>query len=50
MSSPAGYCPTCALSWRDHEPGDTLRCPKCEKRVILVWENEAIDDSEANDE
>lgn len=38
-----GYCPGCALSWRDHEPGDPLRCPKCEETVTLVFEEEAVE-------
>lgn len=44
MSSPTGHCPDCGLSWRDHEPGDPLRCPKCETRVTLVFAHEVNDD------
>lgn len=29
-------CPKCRdIEWHDYESGDTVRCPKCEKRVIL---------------
>jgi uncharacterized Zn finger protein (UPF0148 family) len=40
MGSPAGHCPDCGLLWRDHEPGDWLRCPKCETTVTLVFGDE----------
>lgn len=31
-------CSECGKGdWRDHEPGDTLRCPWCERRVVLTW-------------
>jgi len=31
-------CPDCKNGdWQDHEPGDTIRCPWCERRVTLDW-------------
>lgn len=30
--------------WSDFEPGDTLRCPYCENRAVLVWLSEYNDE------
>lgn len=34
-------CSNCGKGdWRDHEPGDSLRCPWCESRHTLMWLSE----------
>jgi len=40
-------CPECKNGdYQDHEPGDTLRCPWCEKRVTLEWLHRIDDDDD----
>ncbi|ELY68921.1 hypothetical protein [Natrinema versiforme] len=34
-------CSNCGNGeWRDHEPGDSLRCPWCESHNTLMWRSE----------
>lgn len=36
-------CSNCGEGdWQDFEPGDTLRCPWCERREELTWRQDYL--------
>jgi DNA-directed RNA polymerase subunit RPC12/RpoP len=38
MTYHSTVCSECGMGeWRDLEPGDTIRCPWCDKRVEVTW-------------